>query len=31
MAISVCSKNIEDLDEIIDKKKSPKIVTDKEW
>lgn len=31
VAISVCMKNIEDLDDIIDKKKYPKIVTDKEW
>ena len=31
VAISVCSKNIEDLDDIIDKKKIPKIVTEKEW
>jgi hypothetical protein len=29
VAISVCLKNIEDLDEIIDKKKIPKIITDK--
>lgn len=31
VALSVCMKNIEDLDDIIDKKKYPKIVTDKEW
>lgn len=31
VAISVCSKNIEELDDIIDKKKQTKIVTDKEW
>jgi hypothetical protein len=31
VAISVCLKNIEDLDDIIDKKKFPKVVTDKEW
>lgn len=31
VAISVCFKNIEDLDDIIDKKKMPKIVTEKEW
>lgn len=31
VAVSVCLKNIEDLDDIIDKKKYPKIITDKEW
>lgn len=31
VAISVCMKNIEDLDDIIDKKKYPKIITDKQW
>lgn len=29
VAISVCLKNIEDLDDIIDKKKYPIVVTDK--
>jgi len=27
----VLKKNIEDIDEIIDKKKHPKVVTAKEW
>jgi hypothetical protein len=31
VALAVCEKNIEDLDDIIDKKKMPKIITDKEW
>jgi hypothetical protein len=31
VALSVCAKNIEELDDIIDKKKVPKIVTEKEW
>lgn len=31
VAVSVCMKNIEDLDDIIDKKKIPKIITDKQW
>ena len=31
VALSVCTKNIVDLDELIDKKKVHKIVTDKEW
>ena len=31
VAITVCLKNIEDIDEVIDKKKAPKVVTDKEW
>ena len=31
VALTVCKKNIEDIDEIIDKKKMIKIVTDKEW
>ena len=29
IAIAVCLKNIEDLDDIIDKKKYPMIITDK--
>ena len=29
VALSVCSKNIGELDDIIDKKKAPKIVTEK--
>ena len=31
IAIAVCLKNIEDLDDIIDKKKYPMIITDKQW
>ena len=31
VALSVCTKNIIDLDDLIDKKKVQKIVTDKEW
>lgn len=31
VAINVCKKNIEELDDIIDRKKNIKIVTDKEW
>jgi hypothetical protein len=31
VALSVCRKNIEDVNEVIDKKKTHKIITDKEW
>ena len=31
VAINVCKKNIEDIDDIIDRKKIVKVVTDKEW
>lgn len=31
VALQVCKKNIEDIDDIIDKKKIVKVVTDKEW
>ena len=31
VALEVCKKNIEDIDDIIDRKKIIKIVTDKEW
>lgn len=31
VAINVCRKNIEDIDDIIDRKKAVKVVTDKEW
>ena len=31
VAVTVCLKDIEDVDEVIDKKKIPKVVTDKEW
>lgn len=31
VAISVCKKNIEDMDDMIDRKKVVKVVTDKEW
>lgn len=31
MALSVCKKNIEDVNEVIDKKKTHKVITDKEW
>lgn len=31
VALSVCRKNIEDVNEVIDKKKTHKLITDKEW
>lgn len=31
VALSVCKKNIEDVNEVIDKKKFTKTITDKEW
>lgn len=31
VALTVCKKNIEDIDDIIDKKKTHSVVTDKEW
>lgn len=31
MALNVCKKNVEDIDDLIDRKKTIKIITDKEW
>lgn len=31
VALLVCQKNIEELDDIIDRKKLPKVITEKEW
>ena len=31
VAVTVCLKNIEDVDDLIDKKKAAKVVTEKEW
>lgn len=31
VALSVCKKNIEDVNEVIDKKKVHKVITEKEW